>query len=463
MALRPELVVGVVTPVGVDTGALVGRLRTSLQDFGYRTPVIKISEHLPAAAPPPGEPEDVRIRRLVSAGNDYCRSKNDASATARLVIREILRTRLRLNATPGEKPAVSLARPAWSTAYLVHSLKRPAEVSLLRAVYGPQFVLVGAQGTHDERVAELAARPLSAASPDERRRIALELIELDAREHDEMGQRVNDTYPQADYFLTLTEPTDRFVRLLFGAVTEPATEAEHAMYVARATGARSLSPSRKVGAALVAAGSVVALGRNDVPEGELPDVATGVDASEEFKTQLVGDTVRRLMAKGWQPPEGATGAPEVAAAEALAGGQLMSVIEYQRSVHAEVEAISDAARRGVAVAGTTLYVTTYPCHLCYKAALAVNVAEVRYIEPYPKSRALAMYPSSGGRLKPYEGVAPRMYMRVFDERPPVVSQGDGTLATVPPDEAQPLLPNVRAHDDIHRAEIAAVTKLKQEA
>lgn len=84
------------------------------------------------------------------------------------------------------------------------------------------------------------------------------------------------------------------------------------------------------------------------------------------------------------------------AAAALDKGELLSVIEYQRAVHAEARAIDDATVRGVSPAGGTLFVTTYPCHLCYKHALSVRLDHIEYIEPYPKSRAVAMF-SKGPR------------------------------------------------------------------
>jgi dCMP deaminase len=47
----------------------------------------------------------------------------------------------------------------------------------------------------------------------------------------------------------------------------------------------------------------------------------------------------------------------------------------QATVHAEQNAIADAARRGVSVAGSTAYVTHYPCVGCAKMLAAAGVAE----------------------------------------------------------------------------------------
>lgn len=84
----------------------------------------------------------------------------------------------------------------------------------------------------------------------------------------------------------------------------------------------------------------------------------------------------------------------------------------------------DAARRGVAVAGATLYVTTFPCHDCAKHLVAAGLRRIVYVEPYPKSRAEDFYPavfhpgvegiaSGPVRVEPFVGVGPRSYMRLF--------------------------------------------------
>jgi cytidine deaminase len=72
----------------------------------------------------------------------------------------------------------------------------------------------------------------------------------------------------------------------------------------------------------------------------------------------------------------------------------MSITEYGRMVHAEMAAITDAARRGVSVAGARLFCTTFPCHNCAKHIVASGIREVIYIEPYPKSRVAALFSDS---------------------------------------------------------------------
>ena len=54
----------------------------------------------------------------------------------------------------------------------------------------------------------------------------------------------------------------------------------------------------------------------------------------------------------------------------------------QAKVHAEQNAIADAARRGSSVEGCIAYVTHYPCINCAKILAAAGIAEVRYRVDY---------------------------------------------------------------------------------
>jgi dCMP deaminase len=51
-------------------------------------------------------------------------------------------------------------------------------------------------------------------------------------------------------------------------------------------------------------------------------------------------------------------------------------------VHAEQNALADAARRGSSVEGCVAYVTHYPCINCAKIFAAAGIAEVRYRQDY---------------------------------------------------------------------------------
>jgi tRNA(Arg) A34 adenosine deaminase TadA len=108
---------------------------------------------------------------------------------------------------------------------------------------------------------------------------------------------------------------------------------------------------------------------------------------------------------------------------------IMDVIEYGRMVHAEMNALTDAARRGSATKNATLYCTTFPCHICAKHIVASGVSRVVYLEPYPKSLAQELHADSisvdgspRGRFSHYpvvkfehfSGVTPRRYREFFE-------------------------------------------------
>lgn len=54
----------------------------------------------------------------------------------------------------------------------------------------------------------------------------------------------------------------------------------------------------------------------------------------------------------------------------------------QATVHAEQNAIADAARRGISVEGCVAYVTHFPCINCAKILASAGLAEIRYRRDY---------------------------------------------------------------------------------
>ena len=54
----------------------------------------------------------------------------------------------------------------------------------------------------------------------------------------------------------------------------------------------------------------------------------------------------------------------------------------QATVHAEQNAIADAARRGSSVDGCTAYVTHFPCINCAKILAASGISEIKYHDDY---------------------------------------------------------------------------------
>ena len=52
------------------------------------------------------------------------------------------------------------------------------------------------------------------------------------------------------------------------------------------------------------------------------------------------------------------------------------------TIHAEQNAISDAARRGVSVENASLYITHFPCIHCAKYAISAGIKKIYYLDDY---------------------------------------------------------------------------------
>jgi dCMP deaminase len=61
----------------------------------------------------------------------------------------------------------------------------------------------------------------------------------------------------------------------------------------------------------------------------------------------------------------------------------------QATVHAEQNAITDAARRGVSIDGATAYVSHFPCIHCAKLLAASGIDEIKYHFDYANDRLVA--------------------------------------------------------------------------
>jgi hypothetical protein len=103
-----------------------------------------VSYNVPNKPTPPSEHNfytDILFK--IKYANALCEEYRDAATLARIALRSIANRREELT---GDRQ-----RPFGSTAYLIRQLKRPAEVALLRRVYGKQFVLVSAYGSLEQR------------------------------------------------------------------------------------------------------------------------------------------------------------------------------------------------------------------------------------------------------------------------------------------------------------------------
>ncbi len=69
--------------------------------------------------------------------------------------------------------------------------------------------------------------------------------------------------------------------------------------------------------------------------------------------------------------------------------------EISRAVHAEQNAIIQAAVHGLSIAGATLYATNQPCSLCTKMLVNAGIREFVIAEGYPDELAVEIMEQAG--------------------------------------------------------------------
>jgi deoxycytidylate deaminase len=448
----PELVFGLIGPVGTNLVAICEALETCLKQARYESHTIQLSQLLHDLEPYknlPGAPEVKRYESHMDAGNDFRSKTKRGDAMALLAVAKI--RELRATKTGTTKAAAS------QQAYILRSLKHMKELEVLRAIYGKGFFLISGYAPRSQRVKTLAARfaktEHESGATDKYRTDAERIIQRDEAERDkEFGQGVRDAFPLADYFVDASrdqhiEPMiKRFVDLVFGSPFLTPTRDESGMFHARAASLRSADLSRQVGAAITTAdGEIIAVGCNDVPkpgggqywandQDDSRDFKFGHDSSSVKKSEIISEILNRLHEhKILNQDIDKIKLQEIANSissgriDILYETQVTNLLEFGRVVHAEMAALADCSRRGVSVRENVMYSTTFPCHMCARHILASGISSLKYIEPYPKSLAHDLYPEAISvdtidpkqdpgklRLIPFVGVAPRRYFDLFE-------------------------------------------------
>lgn len=80
--------------------------------------------------------------------------------------------------------------------------------------------------------------------------------------------------------------------------------------------------------------------------------------------------------------------------------------ELCRGLHAEQNAIIQAARHGIRIEGAELYCTHHPCSICIKMILNAGLARVFYLEGYADAVARAIIREAGFPVEPLGEVPP---------------------------------------------------------
>lgn len=72
------------------------------------------------------------------------------------------------------------------------------------------------------------------------------------------------------------------------------------------------------------------------------------------------------------------------------------------AIHAEQNAILQAAKLGISIEGATLYCTHQPCSVCAKMIVNVGIKRVVYQQGYPDQFSLEIFEEAGVKLEQFD-------------------------------------------------------------
>jgi len=105
---------------------------------------------------------------------------------------------------------------------------------------------------------------------------------------------------------------------------------------------------------------------------------------------------KRILATGYNgPPSGLAHCDEVGCLREQRKIPSGTQHELCRGIHAEQNAVIQAARHGIAIDGATVYCTHQPCVLCAKILINAGVLDIVYREAYPDPLAEEMLAEAG--------------------------------------------------------------------
>lgn len=193
----PELVFGLVGAVGTDLYQVGEVLAEQLSRVGYRAHTIRLSRLISqvprfASLADLDFPSDFeKIREHMKAGSELRALAGRGDALALLSLIQIRALRQQDHGVREVPP------PGSRTAYILKSLKHPAEIQSLRDIYGRAFYVISAYSPRETRITTLAARiagSVHSADLMKFRGQAEELVAIDEREERDLGQNVGDAF-----------------------------------------------------------------------------------------------------------------------------------------------------------------------------------------------------------------------------------------------------------------------------
>ncbi|WP_046278342.1 anti-phage dCTP deaminase [Oceaniradius stylonematis] len=439
----PELVIGLVSPIGTPLADVIRHLSAQFSAVGYAVHELRVTDTFQTMSAIISPTTDLasatseqRYESYIAYGNQLREQSGDRSILAALSIQTIVEKRLAETTRSAQKFLKNL--------YILHQFKRPEEIELLRSVYGKLFFQISVYSRRSARVDYLArkfAEDHSKADYNPFRSSAERLVDTDENQRlVPSGQRVGKIFHNADFIVntdlkspSTSDQVERFSELVLSSNTITPMKCEYGMFAAKSAALRTSDLSRQVGAAIFSAsGEILALGSNEVPKANggtyWPDdefddreFKRKIDSNDQRKREILSEVLKIL-----EIDKAKIGAEKL---KKLDDSSMMDALEYGRIIHAEMSAITDAARSGRNIGGSILYTTTFPCHMCAKHIVSAGIRMVYYLEPYPKSLAARLHSDSiliegmdrgaytdfpAVEFVHFFGVTPRRYREFFE-------------------------------------------------
>jgi dCMP deaminase len=117
---------------------------------------------------------------------------------------------------------------------------------------------------------------------------------------------------------------------------------------------------------------------------EIAKIVAQRSVCKHWKVGAVFVKENRILAVGYNgPPRGEPHCFEVGCAKEKDGKVLPSGSGLCRGAHAEINAITNAAKEGIHLKGCKVYCTYTPCYDCAKALINLEITEYVYLKKFP--------------------------------------------------------------------------------
>lgn len=438
--LTEELIIGVCSPIGSLKENVLDKLKHRLEtEYSYKVDIIKLSDFIENHSLQLDQDSLGEKKNSNSIYTRYCskidkgnaiREKYGNGRLAEEAIQKINIDRVDDAQTEGKSEPTPEDFKSRRVCYIIDSIKTKEELLLFRKIYSENFYLISIFSSLEERKNNLKGKGFEEKD-------IVDIIEKDDKQDNKNGQNVRDVFVEGDLFMRVSKGNiskleakiSRFLHLIFETAIITPTIEETAMYNAKAAAGNSACLSRQVGACIIDENNnFLSIGWNDVPKygGNLytTDDDTedhrcfnqGYCSNDKHKSELV-DTIVELLSSEIDVNK------EDLKSKIKKNTKVKDLIEFSRSVHAEMHAIIQGAlTTGDKLLGSRLFCTTYPCHNCARHIVATGIKEIYYIEPYVKSLCLTLHEDamteredSVNKVKilTFDGISPNKYLLFF--------------------------------------------------